>query len=79
MTDSAAKHRREASLPPQRWLAEEDLLYHPATNTLHRWGCSQLSNPDASTMLPAGASLSLVWAPVICGCHPDVTLALGSG
>ena len=79
MTGRAAQHKRESSLPPLRWEAGEDLLYEPATNTLHRPGCRQLSNPDASTTLPAGASLSLVWAPIFCECRPDVTLALGGG
>ena len=79
MTSRAAQHKRESSLPPLRWVAEEDLLYEPATNTLHRPGCRQLSDPDASTTLPAGSSLSLVWAPVICDCRPDITLALSGG
>ena len=79
MTGHAAQHKRESSLPPLRWVAGEDLLYEPAANTLHRPGWRQLSNPDASTTLPAGASLSLVWAPIFCECRPDVTLALGGG
>ena len=79
MTSRAAQHKRESSLPPLRWVAEKDLLYEPTTNTLHRPGCRQLSDPDASTTLPAGSSLSLVWAPVICDCRPDITLALSGG
>jgi hypothetical protein len=27
----------------------------------------------------AGEALWLVWAPVLCECRPDVTLALGAG
>jgi hypothetical protein len=63
-------------LPPLSWVAEENLIYDSATNTLHPPDC-----PHASTVTPprpvsARAALQLVWAPTLCGCGPDVTLAL---
>jgi hypothetical protein len=31
----------------------------------------------AGQVIAAGAALELVWAPRLCECRPDVTLALG--
>jgi hypothetical protein len=30
-----------------------------------------------ASRVPAGSALELVWAPRMCDCGPDVTLALG--
>jgi hypothetical protein len=65
------------TLPPLRWVAEEDLVYDSDANTLHRPGCRLLPARYATTSLPARSALELVWAPVMCQCSPDVTLALG--
>jgi hypothetical protein len=64
------------SLPPLRWVAEQDLIYDPATNTLHRSGCRHVATIAAPRPLPAHAALEIVWAPIICACRPDVTLSL---
>jgi hypothetical protein len=60
-----------------RWIAEEELVYDVATNTMHRPGCDRLAASQGLTSVAAGGSLELVWAPRLCGCRPDVTLALG--
>ena len=62
---------------PLRWVAEEALVYDATTNTLHRPGCTQVAGASATTSVAAGAALELVWAPRLCACGPDVTLALG--
>ena len=64
------------SLPPLSWVAEQDLIYDPATNTLHRPDCRHVATIAAPRPLPAHAALELVWAPIICACRPDVTLSL---
>ncbi|HUA03826.1 MAG TPA: hypothetical protein VMB27_07990 [Solirubrobacteraceae bacterium] len=63
-------------LPPLRWVAEEDLIYDSTTNTLHRPDCAHASTVASPRALPAHAALQLVWAPTLCRCQPDVTLAL---
>lgn len=66
------------TLPPLRWVVEEDLVYHPATRTLHRPGCALARELQATAQaVPAGAALELVWAPRMCECRPDVTVAHG--
>ncbi|MGH2894798.1 MAG: hypothetical protein ACRDPM_16260 [Solirubrobacteraceae bacterium] len=35
-------------LAPLRWLAEEDLVYEPATETLHRPDCPRLLSPKTA-------------------------------
>ena len=73
------RHQKaERSLPALRWVAEEELVYDAATNTLHRPGCAQAVAIPTTTSVPAGASLELVWAPRVCECRPDVTLASAS-
>ena len=68
----------DRALPPLRWVAEENLVYDPATRTLHRRGCPLARELQATAQaLAAGAALELVWAPRMCECRPDVTLALG--
>lgn len=69
---------RRSSLSALRWVAEEDLLYERASNTLHRPGCRRLGGGEGSVVVAAGEALWLVWAPVMCDCRPDVTLALGA-
>jgi hypothetical protein len=64
-------------LPPLHWVAEEDLVYDAAANTLHRPGCPQARTVSSPRAVPAHAALQLVWAPTLCDCRPDVTLALG--
>jgi hypothetical protein len=66
-----------SSLPALRWVAGEDLLYERSSNTLHRPGCRQAGGGEGSVAVAAGEALWLVWAPVLCECRPDVTLALG--
>ena len=65
-------------LPPLRWVAEEDLIYDSATNTLHRPGCPHASTVTSPRPVPAHGALQLVWAPTLCDCRPDVTLALNA-
>jgi hypothetical protein len=59
-----------------RWIAEEDLIYDPVSRTLHRPICARAQSAHGS-WVPAGSALELVWAPRMCECGPDVTLALG--
>ena len=48
-------------LPPLRWVAEEDLVYDPATRTLHRPGCLLARElPPTARALAAGAALELI-------------------
>lgn len=63
-------------LPPLRWVAEENLIYDSATNTLHRPGCPHAGTVTSPRPVPAHGALQLVWAPTLCDCQPDVTLAL---
>ena len=63
-------------LPPLRWVAEENLIYDSATNTLHRPGCPHASTVTSPRPVSAHGALQLVWAPTLCDCQPDVTLAL---
>jgi hypothetical protein len=62
------------SLRPLRWIAEERLLYDCAANELHRPSCPRA--PAIREELAPGDALELVWAPRMCRCRPDVTLAL---
>ena len=39
-------------LPPLRWVAEEDLIYDSATNTLHRPSCSRASTLTSPRPVP---------------------------
>jgi len=64
------------ALRPLRWIAEEDLIYDHDSRTLHRPTCA-LAHRTHGSRLPAGSALELVWAPRMCECGPDVTLALG--
>jgi hypothetical protein len=67
----------QSTLPPLRWVAEEDLIYDASSRTLHRSACPRLHDPTLLTSVPAGSALELVWAPTICACGPDVTVGLG--
>ena len=67
--------RAAYALGPLRWIAEEDLIYDPVSRTLHRPSCAFAQRTQGS-WLPAGSALELVWAPRMCECGPDVTLAL---
>ena len=78
MSADGAPRTRERSLAPLRWVAEEDLRYEPHANTLHRAACDRVRDREASVLIAVGSSLHLVWAPKMCRCGPDVTLALGS-
>jgi hypothetical protein len=69
--------RTTYTLRPLRWVAEEDLIFDPESRTLHRPGCPLAHRTQGTSSLPAGAALELVWAPRMCDCRPDVTLALG--
>jgi hypothetical protein len=60
-------------------VAQEDLLYEPGSNTLHRRGCRRAGGGEGNVALGTGEALWLVWAPAMCECRPDVTLALGAG
>jgi hypothetical protein len=62
--------QRRSSLPALRWIAEEDLVYDGAANTLHRPGCAQLAAASTCTNLSGGCALELVWAPRLCECRP---------
>ena len=64
-------------LAPLRWVAEEDLLYDPRSRTLHRPSCHVAHECQRVHGVPAGSAVELVWAPRMCECGPDVTLALG--
>lgn len=64
------------ALAPLSWVAEEDLLYDPESRTLHRPGCLLERRSHSSRPVLAGSVLALVWAPRMCECGPDVTLAL---
>jgi hypothetical protein len=64
------------ALRPLRWIAQEDLLFDPDSRTLHRPSCARADMTHGSRV-PAGSALELVWAPRMCDCGPDVTLALG--
>jgi hypothetical protein len=68
--------RAAYTLRPLRWIAEEDLIYDPVSRTLHHPSCARAQRTHGSR-LPAGSALELVWAPRLCECGPDVTLALG--
>ena len=68
--------RTAYALRPLRWIAEEDLRYDPDSRTLHRPSCARGHRTQGSR-LRAGSALELVWAPRMCECGPDVTLALG--
>jgi hypothetical protein len=63
------------SLRPVRRVAGERLCYDPAANELHRSSCPWA--PAISEELECGDALELAWAPRLCRCTPDVTLALG--
>lgn len=63
-------------LPPLRWVANEDLIYDSARNTLHRSSCPHASTVASPRLVCARTALQLVWAPVLCNCQPYVTLAL---
>ena len=78
MSADGAPRTRGPSLAPLRWVAEEDLRYEPHANTLHRAACDRLRDHETSVLIAAGSSLRLVWAPKMCRCGPDVTLALDS-
>jgi len=78
MSADGAPRTRGPSLAPLRWVAEEDLRYEPHANTLHRAACDRLRDREASVLIAVGSSLRLVWAPKMCRCGPDVTLALDS-
>ena len=54
-------------LPPLRWVAEEDLIYDSATNTLHRPDCPHASTVTSPRPVSAHGALQLVWAPTLCG------------
>jgi len=69
--------RTACSLRPLRWVAEENLIYDPNSRTLHRPSCPLARRTQGAASLPAGSALELVWAPRMCDCRPDVTLALG--
>jgi len=73
----AAGRSRSSALSPLRWVAEEDLVYDPRANTPHRPGCPSIAGIEVPTSVPMRSALELVWAPRLCGCRPDVTLALG--
>ena len=75
----SATRRRSGgrALPPLRWVAEEDLVYDTASETLHRAGCPRVGATARTARLAAGEILELVWAPTVCECRPDVTLQLG--
>jgi hypothetical protein len=53
------------------------MIYDPATNTLHRPDCRHAGEITAPQRVAADQALELVWAPLLCDCRPDVTLALG--
>jgi hypothetical protein len=65
-------------LTPLRWLADEDLVYEPATETLHRAGCRRLVSPETARALAAGTALERMTAPRFCECRPDVTTTLSA-
>jgi hypothetical protein len=67
-----------SSVPRLRWVAQEDLLYEPGSNTLHRRGCRRAGGGEGNVALGTGEALWLVWAPAMCACRPDLTLALGA-
>jgi hypothetical protein len=73
----ADDHSPSSTLPPLRWIAEEDLIYDASSRTLHRSACPRLHDLTLLTSVPAGSALELVWAPTICACGPDVTVGLG--
>ncbi|HEY5260852.1 MAG TPA: hypothetical protein VIJ33_01940 [Solirubrobacteraceae bacterium] len=58
-------------------MAEEDLVYDSDANALHRPDCRLLRAAGATRRVPARSALELTWAPIMCQCRPDVTLALG--
>jgi hypothetical protein len=68
--------RTAYALRPLRWIAEEEVIYHPDSRTLHRPSC-ELAHTTQGSRLPEGSALELVWAPRMCECGPEVTLALG--
>ena len=68
---------RRSTLPPLRWIAEEDLVYDAASHTLHRPECPHIGAAAGVVAVPACSPLELIWAPRICDCGPDVTLGLG--
>lgn len=67
----------DGALPPLRWVAEEDLVFDPAMRTPHRPGCRLASELHAGGQAIAAGAPELVWAPRLCHCGPDLTLALG--
>lgn len=69
---------RSGGLAPLRWLAEEDLVFEPVSETLHRPECPRLRGGEPVQALASGAVLERVMAPGVCAeCRPDVTLTLG--
>lgn len=63
-------------MPALRWIAQEELVYDVAANTLHRADCPRRNTAGLERQLSAGSALELVWAPRMCECGPNVTLAL---
>jgi hypothetical protein len=74
---SSDDRNTQSTLPPLRWIAEEDLIYDATSRTLHRPACPHLRGATLVTSVPARSTLELIWAPTICACRPDVTLSLG--
>ena len=75
--DAQLDRTADYALAPLRWAAEEDLLYDPWSRTLHRPSCHVARECQPVRSVPAGSAVELVWAPRMCECGSDVTLALG--
>lgn len=73
----ASGRDRDSTLPRLRWVGQEDLVYDRDANTSHRAGPRLLPARCTTTSLPARSALELTWAPFMCRCRPEVTLALG--
>jgi hypothetical protein len=76
MQERQSDPRTAYALRPLRWIAQEELLFDPDSRTLHRPSCPRAHMTEGSRVR-AGSALELVWAPRMCDCGPDVTLALG--
>jgi hypothetical protein len=63
-------------LPLLRWVAEEDLIYDSATNTLHRSDYPHARTVASPRPVSANGARQLVWAPTIRDCRPHVTITL---
>jgi hypothetical protein len=60
VTDGDPIPTRSSTLPPLRWLAEEDLVYDAGLHTLHRPQCPRVRDAAGVIDVPAGSAIELI-------------------